>query len=361
VREAGVIVADSFRSWKNDFAYVNQALMHSGYQIRLIVPGEEIPDFLPILVIIGGVEEFDDWGLYRIDRYIQLGGRVFFILEGVSVDTQGSLEARFMEDKGLLSMLACYGAEVQKKLVLDRSALTIQYQTRMANGALQSWVSRYPLWIGVQEENSNPNHPVSAHFGGIDLYWASPIVIRPSPGVEGTALFTTTREGWVMEDDFITDPNSGVMLARDSGRTKGVYNLAAALSGTFPAYFDGKPKPVRAGGADELPNMPENVSPSRIVVLGDIDAISTFSQYTGAADKNINFFLQASDWLGSDDDIIGIRGRESQVNRLNKILDLEKKASAMNFSLILNIVVIPLLLIAAGTFLFLKRRHSNGI
>jgi Fic family protein len=66
----------------------------------MFFPGDEIPDSLPVLFVLGGVEDLTDWDLYRIDRYIQHGGKTLFAVKGVYVDTsRGTIEARKRDNK----------------------------------------------------------------------------------------------------------------------------------------------------------------------------------------------------------------------------------------------------------------------
>ncbi|MDR1239659.1 MAG: GldG family protein [Treponema sp.] len=355
-RQLGVIVGDSSRQWNDDYGYVNQTFTQSGYRIRLINPGDEIPDTLPVLMILGGMEELDNWALYRIDRYIQSGGKVLFALEGVYVDSKASLEARPIGDLGLLDMVAFYGARVKRELALDRTALTLQYQTRTPGGAVQFRMVRYPLWIGILAENGNSGHPAAgARFGGMDLFWPSPLELQTPEGVEGEPLFSTTPEAWSMRDNFTTSPETPYLLEREASETRGQKIMAAALTGTFPGWFTGRDKPRREGSGEELPDMPAGARPSRIIVIGDTDMATSLINMT-RAQRNLDFLLQAVDWLGNDDDIIGIRGRDSQMGRLDHISDPVKKVSAMRFAQILNVVVFPLLVIFLGIGVAWRRK-----
>jgi gliding-associated putative ABC transporter substrate-binding component GldG len=353
-RQLGIIMGDSFRQWNEDFGYLNQFLIQSGYRTRLITPGEAIPDTLPVLMVLGGMEEFDDWALYRIDRYIRGGGKVLFTLEGVYVDSKGTLEARIVDDKGLLEMAASYGVRVKKELALDRAALTLQYRTRTPSGATQIRIVRYPHWIGILGENGNGQHPVSARFGGADLFWSSPLELQTPEGVEGAPLFSTSGEAWSMRNNFNTNPEVPYLFEQEASETRGQKIMAAALSGTFPGWFMGKEKPLREGSEEELPDMPAEASPSRIIVIGDTDMASSLMSASGQ--RNLDFIIQAVDWLGNDDDIIGIRSRESQMGRLDRISDPVKKASAMRFAQILNVMVFPLLVILLGIVVAWRRK-----
>ena len=361
-RRIGIIVGDSFRQWGEDFSYLNQTLAEAGYRIRLVNPGDEIPDNLPSLFVLGGVEDMDLTALYRIDRYIQLGGKVLFAVKGIYVDTvSGSIEARRQEDQGLLEMLASYGVIVRPELALDRNALTLQYQTRMASGMVQVRIVRYPLWIGVSSDNGNPEHPVSANFAGLNLYWASPLELQAAGQIEANYLFTSTNQAWSMINGFYTNPEISYMFERDAAETRGTKIFGASLAGLFPSFFKGAPKPVREGQSyeeyteEELPDMPLRASPSRIIVIGDTDFATNIINATGAS-YNLEFLLRAADWLASDDDIVSIRNKQPHVGRFDKIADEEMRAAAMRFSQIVNVGIIPFFVIITGLIIASRRR-----
>jgi len=355
-RWLGVIVGDSFRQWREDFGYLEMTLAEAGYGTRLISAGDEILENLPALFVLGGVEDMDDWALYRIDRYIQQGGKVLFAVKGVFIDTvYGSIEARLYKNQTLLDMIASYGVIIRPELALDRSALTLQYQTRSQSGMVQYRIIRYPLWIGVLDDNGNVKHPVSSGFSGLDLYWASPLELSPPSSVKADVLFTSTPQAWSMKETFFTSPEIPYMLEMEANETRGVKILGAALSGTFPSFFRGSVKPLREGSEEELPDMPDNAKESRIIVVGDTDFTTNMINATQAR-HNLDFLLRAADWLSSDDDIIGIRSRQPQTGRFDKITDDKKRAAVMKIIQIVNVGFIPLLVIIAGLVIASRRR-----
>jgi len=357
-RWIAVIVGDSLRQWNEHFSYVNATLTEAGYRVRVIPPGDEIPDNTPGLFVLGGVEDLDEWALYRIDRYIQLGGKVFFATEGVFVDTiQNTIQARKQEDHGLLAMISSYGVTILPELALDRNALTLQYQTRLPNGGMQIKLTRYPHWIGVPGEQGNPGHPVSAGFNGLDLYWSSPLSYHPGPDVEATVLFTSSPNAWSMMNDFHTNPDMPYMFELEANETKGIKTLGVSLSGVSPSFFRDAPKPVREGSEEELPDLPENARSSRIIVVGDLDFATTLVNATQAR-QNLEFLLRTADWLVSEDDIIGIRNRQPQTGRFDKISDPDMRSAMMRFTQIINVGLIPLLVIAVGIIRATRRSRS---
>jgi ABC-type uncharacterized transport system involved in gliding motility auxiliary subunit len=354
-REAGVLLGNPGRQWPRDYGHLNQELGFSGYRVRLLSAGEEIPDTLPMLFVIGGAEEFDEWALYRIDRYIRGGGKALFALNGVFVDYEGGLEARPVQDRGLLAMLASYGVVVRPVLVLDsQQALNLSYQIRSRTGFIQQRIIRYPEWIGVRNHNSL--HPVTAMFNGLDLYWASPLELSPPSSLSAETLLSTTADAWLMTRDFNANPDMVPYFEAEAAETRGSRVLAASLAGSFPSAFEGRQKPVREGSAEELPDLQAEAGSSRIIVLGDEDFLSSLMQVTRGEGRNLDFLLKAADWLSSDDDLTGIRNRQTIAGRLDRIEDQEKRAGAMNFSRTLNVFLIPLAVIVAGVVLAMRRR-----
>ncbi|MDR2071562.1 MAG: GldG family protein [Treponema sp.] len=355
-REIGVIVGDAGKQWSTNYGYLDQALTQAGFQVRTIGAGEEIADTLPALFVLGGMEDLDDWALYRIDRYIQGGGKALFALEGVAVETQTGITARELNDQGLLAMIASYGAQVKPALVLDRTAQTLSYQTGGRGGFLEYRMVRYPHWIGVTGQNGNGGHPISASFAGADMFWSSPVELNPPAGIEGTILFTSTPEAWLQTKDFQVNPDMDFAFTQEMEETKGTKVLAAALAGKFPSWFAGKDKPVREGSSEELPDPPGTSGDARIVVIGDTDMASLM--FIRNRQPNLNFLIKAADWLCNDDDIIGIRNRSILAGRLEKIVDIEKRIVAMSFARALNVIVIPLAVIVAGLLIALRRRRT---
>jgi len=356
-RLLGVLYAGDPRSFSENYRYLMNSFVQAGYQLRLISPEEEIPETVPAIIALDGVESFDETVLYRLERFIQNGGKVFFTVKGVHINIDGDLGARPVYDRGLLEMLSFYGVTALPEIVMDRTALTIRYQTGSPSGAVQVRITRYPQWIRVLGENGNPSHPASAKFSGLDMYWASPLELHETEGVDAVPLFTTTNEAWSMREPFYTSPEMPMVFSKDADATAGVKILGVSLTGVFPSWFAGRPKPEQEDGS-ELPDMPAEAKPSRLIIAGDTDFATSFMNVT-EAQRNIDFFIHAADWLSNDDDIIGIRSRETRSNRLDKIFDPAKRTATMRFAQLVNVFIIPLLVIIAGLLLAWKRRAGG--
>ncbi|MDR2494578.1 MAG: GldG family protein [Spirochaetaceae bacterium] len=353
-REVGVIVGDGTKQWAADYEYLNLMLVQGGFEVRVIPPGDEIPDTLPALFVLGGAEDLDEWALYRIDRYIQGGGNALFAVSAVSVNVQTS-EAAALADGGLLSMLSRYGVSVKSALVMDKAALLLTYQVPTPFGIPIQQQVRYPHWVEVL--NGSKDHPLTANFGGVELFWPNPLELSPPEGVEAQALFTSTEEAWLMTKDFAIAPQTASYLFEgEAPDTKGVKVLGAVLTGVFPGYFAGQPKPVREGSGEELPAMPPAPRKARVMVIGNTEMAANVSYAYTSRVSDLNFLVSAAGWLGDDEDIIAIRTRQG-LGQLNKITDPRKRLRAEVFAQGINVAVVPLSLVIAGLVAARRRRR----
>jgi ABC-type uncharacterized transport system involved in gliding motility auxiliary subunit len=251
-------------------------------------------------------------------------------------------------DQGLLAMLANYGVVIRRGLVLDRTALNLTFQAQARGGTILQTV-RYPHWISVQNQAGNPEHPVTARFQGLDLFWASPIEPSPPPGVTADILFTSTPYAWLQTNEFVTNPQLTQWFAEEMQGTLGTKILGASLSGIFPSAFELTPET----GFDHRRN------PSRLIVVGDTDFASNLMQLNRGEGRNLDFLIRAVEWLSNDEDIVAIRSREGPTSRLDRITDPERREAAMIFSRTLNTVIIPLIVILFGFFIGLRRRTKT--
>jgi len=371
-REIGIIVGDAHKQLNSEYGRLYGELVYSGFKVRQINPGEEIPASLPALFVLGGAGDLDEYCQYLIDRYITGGGNVFFALDGVLID-MGSLEARAVQDKGLLALLANYGVVLRPALVLDRTSLTMRFQTQSGYATIIQTI-RYPQWLGIREDGGNPDQPLTAHFDGIDLYWASPLELYPPPGVDGEILFTTSGQAWLQDEWLMANPLYLEYFEEEAEETRGTKILGASLSGIFPGAYEGMPRPPRDGvssiegaasddvssGGEALYDPPVVKKPSRIIVVGDTDFAGAMMQSNRSEERNLGFLIKVADWLSNDEDMVAIRGREGMVGRLDRIADEEKRDMLMSLSRTINTIVIPLGVIAAGLFFVLRRRAKTA-
>jgi ABC-type uncharacterized transport system involved in gliding motility auxiliary subunit len=97
--------------------------------------------------------------------------------------------------------------------------------------------------------------------------------------------------------------------------------------------------------------VPENKG-RHLVVIGDSD----FLTEQNAAPGNIAMLLNITDWLTLDENLISIRTR-SLVDRSIKNDKLDKGSSYANTIRMINLLLMPLILVFVGLFIFIRRRE----
>jgi len=372
-KNVGIIIGDTGKTLDREYGYLNETLKGAGYNPRLISLEEVFPDDLSEIFVLGGAATLEDWTLYQLDRFIQNGGKVYFALNSTEVNTSPyGIGAKPIPDKGLLAMVASYGAQVDPSLVLDVSSLAMPVPQSF--GAIQvTSMMPYPFYVHVQAQNGNSENPISSGFNGADLYWPNPITLRPPDSVSAVPLFTTTDDAWLetktnpQTKSFDIDPQTGGKFDSERAATKGKEILAAALSGKFPSYFKDKPKPFKEGSDVTLPDMPKETAESRIVVVGNagmpydfsMGNIDFLSNRFANEQPNLNFIVQAADWLGGDDDVIAIRSRVAVTGHLDKIADPEKRIGAFIIARTASMAVAPIIVLLIGIVVAHRRKRRG--
>jgi ABC-type uncharacterized transport system involved in gliding motility auxiliary subunit len=255
-------------------------------------------------------------------------------------------------------MLSSWGADVKPYLVLDNSSHMVTARLTQ-NGRQFVSLVQYPLWVNVPASAGSSAHPVTTGFAGADLFWPNPVVVTPPAGVQAVTLFTSGPDSWLQTRNLAVDPSQSYLFDAEAADTQGPHTLAAALSGKMPSFFRDKPKPTREGVDAVLPDIPEEAADARIIVVGNVDFATQLMENVGS-DRNMDFIVKAADWLGNDDDIIGIRNRPAGSGRLDKIASLDKKAAAAGMAKATGFGIMPALVLVLAFYLTLARRRRQS-
>lgn len=355
-RVVGVLMGNTDNSMQQNFQALHAELSQD-FSVTEVGRGEDIPDEISILFVLGNrdLAEFD---IFPIDQYIMRGGRALFAVEGVNIDFRRNLEAVKMENSPLLDMLENYGVRVRRGLVLDEYCKNFRQPRVIFGQVMWQLMDKYPHWITVADQFVSRDNPITARFGGLDLYWSSPLELIEKSSIIAEAIIKTTPDAWLMEDQFETLPDRSAALFFMDKESRKQYNLAAVLTGSFNTFFTVIPE--RDGELREWQEIKKSSPENRILVVGDLDFATDFYQYTEAA-YNMGFLSNCAEWLANDDDLLEIKTRVTRDIRLNKIQDPGEKARAIIMAQAINVVLIPALVVAFGVFRFFKRRKKSLI
>jgi len=349
-----VLVGDADKSLSNDYKTLNDELGKSGWQVAELNRGDPVPPDTKVLLVLGD-NDLDDYDVYRIDEYLERGGDVFVAAKGVNVDARQDLTASPLSKDALLNALSMWGVAVGRSLLLDQSALTVPFQQMAPNGTQIINYTPYPHFVVTRPENASRTNPVTARLAGLDLFWPSPLTLKPIAGIKEETLVKSTKKAWLQTGNFAVRPEDAAAFGAEAGKTGGQYLLAASLQGVFPSAFAGAKLPVRAGAAALQPEQGPAV-PGKLLVVGSADFATDLMNMTNSQ-FNASFVASAADWLSSGDELAAIRTRGARDPRLEKVVDPAARNSLILMAYAINLVLVPGLVAIIG----LARRRRRRI
>ena len=294
-------IEDSDRSGYSRF---KDLLGKDGYEAKSVnlVVKAEVPSECTVLVVGGPDAEYQQPEVDTIKKYVEDGGRAFFLL-----DPPLKLgRAEIAENEPLNKVLEAWGVTPQKNLILDinpigqiaglgpQVALVTSYDSHAIVNDMSRRVTGFPLARSLQTKNGDKTTVQK--------------------------LFSTSESSLAT-----TKLNSPEIDPNDPKNAKGPFPIAAA--GT---YNTGK----------------EN-SQGRFVVIGSSAwAANSFLAFNGNRDLAMNTI----NWLASDEDLISIRPKDREDRRIT----LTK--AQMNWLTISSQILLPLLVIVGGVSVWWRRR-----
>ena len=356
-RVVGILLGDSGRDLEQEYGRLTAAL-GADFRVLPLRPGEDVPDEVDALFVIGNTD-LGDFDLFPIDQYLMRGGRALFAVDGVRVDFLRGLAASRLQNNPTLDMLASYGVKVEPQLVLDKYCQNFRLPTQVFGQVMWQVLDKYPYWLTVAGQFASRDNPITAHFSGLDLYWASPLTL--SSGSRSEALINSTAESWTLDKEpFETSPERAQMLLYSQPENIGSRVLAASLRGELASFFRGKRVPTREGESRSWERIVEAAKDARLVVVGDADFASNLLEFTEAT-YNLGFLTNAAEWLSNSEDLLAIKTRLARDVRLNRIQEPARRLAAVLATQIVNVAVIPLAVVAFGIVRLLLRRKKSAI
>jgi ABC-type uncharacterized transport system involved in gliding motility auxiliary subunit len=302
------------------------------------------------LVLVAAPARLSDYEKFRLDQFLMKGKSAIFLSPGVDMSLgmglNGTASHNNYED-----LLGHYGLNVKKNVVLeDRN---FQY-VRFGNSFFPS---PYPYWIVVQGEGLSASSPITSKLGAISFPWASSIEVdttrKDSSKIE--VLARSTKGSWEESNNFF-------LLPRDLKDYLPVNQhsmpLAVLKSGKLHSFYENRPLPAgdSAQKIDSAGVIKVAQKEARILVVGNaLFATDFFVGYTNAV-ANLHLLLNSFDQLALDPDLITIRSREIASSPI-----LEAKKAKKPYILLLNMLVAPLLLLAAGIFMGMRRKKKESM
>lgn len=299
----------------NGFSTVKTELEKLGYEVKkqTLALADSFPKDCALFVVPGPQKDLLPNELETIKKYIQGGGRVFFM-----VDPETAIP-------GMTSFLAQYGFKLDNDVVVDTVS-------RLLGGdAFMPVVSEY-------EE-----HAITRKFGYATFFPYARSVETGETKAEGetlTALAKTSPNSWAERE--LNEKQ--VKFTKDKDR-QGPITLAAVASLKIKTE-SAPPAEAKPGEKAPEPKKPEEKE-ARIAVVGDSDFVK--NRYYNLS-GNGNFFLNIANWLTEESDLISIQPK----TQTPRTIQLTPSQGRLLF--FASIVILPLAVLIIGVSVWLRRR-----
>ena len=364
-RVVGILLGDARRDLQQEYGRLLSGL-GADFRVLPLTPGQDVPAEVDALFVIGN-SDLGEFELFPLDQYLMRGGRALFAVDGVGVDFMRGLIASKLANNPTLEMLASYGVKVEQELMADKYCQNFRLPTQILGQVMWQVLDKYPFWITVAGQFASSDNPITAHFTGLDLYWASPLTLSAlgersaTGGAVVEPLITSTPDGWTLDEEpFDTNPEAARMLLFSEPENAGTRVLAASLRGELASWFRGKDIPKREGESRTWQSIVETAKDARLVVVGDADFASNLMDFTEAA-YNVGFLTNAAEWLSNSEDLLSIKTRLSRDVRLNRIQEPARRLAAVLTTEIVNVALIPLAIVGFGVARLLLRRKKSAV
>ncbi|HAR61868.1 MAG: hypothetical protein DKM50_11835 [Candidatus Margulisiibacteriota bacterium] len=302
------------RNLSSEYRLLNEGLSKQ-YNIKevSIAKGQRFPQNAMAL-IVAGPENTSEEEKYAIDQFIMQGKKAIFLIDTLRIENLNAAT----KNTNIAELLDNYGVKIKTNLVLDKSNTSVAF-----NSGFITFSIPYPLWPKLINSNFDKENPITSRLDSIVLPWASSLIDKKSPGISFTPLLSTTEKAWTQDKDFDLNPQQEFLY-----QNTGKHTIGAILKGRFHSFYKNRPDA-------------KQLSPqTSIIVVGDSDFLldDIARRFSG----NLNFLMNAVDFIAIGDDLISIRAKNikdkplSDIN--NKIKVLIKFIATSTGTLIIMVV-----------------------
>lgn len=343
----GLILAYGNKSFENEYKYLKQ-LIETEYKVTIINSGENIPNFVDLILIIGA-EQLTDYDLFNIDQFIMNKGKALILSSGINVIYNRYSQIAIPKDSKLFDLLKHYGITINRNLVGDNES----YKPLPKSIFEQL---RYPVWPLITGENINRNHPIVKNLRKITLFWPSSIDISDTIKDKTEILLKTTKKAWAKTERMELNPTI-YRYPLEEGNNQ--YNLACAFSGELTSFYKDKPIPKN----EVNPNIKyekekkESGKAKLVIIANDMFLESLILEAGLATQEELILLINSIDWLLEDFSLIQIRDKGSFSRPLDKVAsgNIREFNKRKNIIIAVSTYIVPIIIILIAVMLNISR------
>ncbi|HDH04197.1 MAG TPA: hypothetical protein ENH01_00570, partial [Nitrospirae bacterium] len=356
-------------------------LLSEEYSIRRVnLKNGDIPEGLSTLIIAGAKENFTDYELYRIDRFLMKGKNLAIFMDSFNeVRPQGqygmmggSQRPLWMPlNTGLEKLLDHYGLSVGKSIILDENSFKQRMPQQFGGGERSIYFA--PV---IMNEMINKDAAYLKNIKGLVMLKSSPIEVNEQKlkdnGLRATKLFSSSDRSWEMTGRINLDPMF-ISPPRDDEKFRSI-PMAYIVEGPFPGYFADKPIPekkepegtnaggdkkdektVKEPGLDMSSIRSEDITikkgkPAKIFLVGTSEILKDNIIDGEGKTPNAQLIMNVIDYLNNREDIAIMRSKTQRFNPLRETTPAARAAIKTA-----NMAGLPALVVIAGIIVWFRR------
>ena len=341
------------------------------YQIDRGALGSDasVLDGYKAIIIAGPQEKYSESDKFIIDQYVMKGGKVLWLVDGVSHINMDSLQIRssaiaLPKDINLNDILFRYGVRINANLVQDLQCAYIPVNLapigEKANYKPAPWYYS-PLLL------TSPYHPITKNLTPVKAEFASSIdLVNNESKIQKTVILATSSSSNSMQAPIVVNVNMVNEKQVAENFVMPNQPVAVSLEGCFPSIFANRmvPKDIEYFSG----NIIQESKPTKMVVCSSSSLIRNqtmgvgenmvavplgYDRYMNQQFGNKDFILNAVNFLTDDEGWMNLRTRELKIRLLNK----KQITTHKTFWKVVNVVgPLVVLMIFGVVFLVVRSR-----
>ncbi|MDD3051164.1 MAG: Gldg family protein [Candidatus Cloacimonetes bacterium] len=332
------------RSPQTEYQELRQ-MISSNYEMMPTDLESPLDSDVSVLLFTGVKDSLTVTQLYNLDQYLMNGGNLVVFQDKVDTNLQ---EGRAdLIQSNIFPILENYGIYVKNNLVQDAECSQVSVQQRQGIFVMNIPV-KYPFF--PISNNMNKNHPIVANLDNLVFVFVSEIdAERVKQGVNFEPLIYSSKNSGQNIGRFDLSYEKYMKTDLKTLFKESPKVLAGMYSGHFESYF-----------TDNEQAQNENYIPStdnaKILLVADADFIKASAG--GGSPTNVNFAMNAMDYLSGNEELVSLRSRETEYRPLKELENHTRKLVKW-----LNILVPAALLIIFGIIrykMILAKRQMVG-
>ena len=343
------IIAGNGLSLTEDYSYVMPWLQSQGFICNpLYIEDPAFADILdksqgPLLIL--GDSQINIDQAIAIEAYILKNkGSALLAISPYLADIENSWYITAAPRTNIIEMTENWGIRFPAQITGDLSSARI---TMYADDNNSTQLLNYPLWPSLMSQQNAPL--------GMTLFWASPLELSSdinsdTHGFTVSPYLLSSPAAYAIDEDkaspeklFETNPFMMNGQGKKTGEEYSTKILGAEIRGSLPGLYN-------AASSED----------SHIIVIPDQYFVSTLMNgYIGGDTgdyRNFEFLTNALLKLNGEEELAALQSRASRDTSLYKVTDLIQLNSLRLITFIILFAILPLLLIAIGVILNVKRQ-----